>query len=153
MKAGALLVRIGRGMIARMEVREIKLNIKRQKEAEEEYERQRLAFRSFMCRKITKTWKKYLKRKQRKIKDRRRNACIKIQSLFRGIKARAYVKWLRNYRRNCKQGATKIQCAYRAHTIHTRLQSLLYWNRFTMALKIQCLYRGYVVRNIIKYKI
>jgi hypothetical protein len=43
--------------------------------------------------------------------------------------------------------AITVSRAYRAHTIHSRLQSLLYWNRFTMALRIQRLYRGYVVRK------
>ena len=36
--------------------------------------------------------------------------------------------------------------AYRAHTIHTRLQTILYWNRFNMALRIQSFYRGHIAR-------
>jgi hypothetical protein len=35
---------------------------------------------------------------------------------------------------------------YRAHTIHKRLQTILYWNRFNMALRIQAFYRGHRAR-------
>ena len=34
----------------------------------------------------------------------------------------------------------------RAHTIHKRLQTILYWNRFNMALRIQAFYRGHQAR-------
>lgn len=113
--AGALLTRIGRGMLSRMAVRQMKYLRQKQREAEEEYERQRAIFRNFMCRKITKVWKRYLKRKQRKIRERRRKACVLIQAHVRGMLARIYVVWLRQYRQKCTQSAVKIQSTYRMH--------------------------------------
>lgn len=61
--------------------------------------------------------------------------------------SRAEKHMLRRMNYRLHGAAISVSRAYRAHTIHSRLQSLLYWNRFAKALQIQCLYRGYVVRK------
>jgi hypothetical protein len=121
--AGSLLVRIARGMLSRNSVRQMKFLRQKQKEAEEEYERQRMVFRSYMCYKITKAWRRYQKRKQRKLRERRRRACVLIQARARGMLARAHVRWLRNYRQQCWQSSIAIQCAYRIHLAKRKVPS------------------------------
>jgi hypothetical protein len=134
LRAGELLVRIGRGMLSRREVRERRWLHQQQREAEEEYERQRMIFRSFMAYKITKVWKRYQKRKQRKLRDRRRRACVLIQTTARGMLARAHVRWLRSYRQQCLISSIKIQCAYRIHLAKRKVCSSF----LTLSLPLLC---------------
>ena len=193
--AGALLVRVSRGMLARKEVFTIRENIRLQKEAEELEAKRRYVFANYMSRRISRRYKKYKRRCLFLWNLKRKEAATLIQKRVRIILAKLRVIRIIEWNALCYYSSTKIQVrwrmvlakrnlilkrkieyvrqwelslqekkflqqlhyqhhgacltlsrAYRAHTIHKRLQTILYWNRYNMAMIMQRVYRGHRAR-------
>jgi hypothetical protein len=111
--AAAFINRVLRGYMARVMVRNIRHHIKLQHEAEIEQEKQRQIFRNYQVVKISRTWKRYKRRKIRKEKQLRFQSAVRIQRRVRGMMGRDRARRYRKFLEKQLSCSVTIQCWWR----------------------------------------
>lgn len=120
-QAALTLTRVARGMLGRIQVREMRENIRKQREAEERFERQRQALRNYKARRIAMCWKRHKQYQRRKYREMRSRAATSIQRHVRGVQGRAYALWYRHYLAKKLRSTIVIQSAWRMYKAKRRV--------------------------------